>query len=226
MGNNVKGARAKLYGKTDKRTRRVSSQPSIPPQDQVNLTTLLCNINDQIWGGSYKMFKLTHLKVSILNYQVPLKKKKKKEEEEEKIFVRWYLVLLWKTICLYAHQPLSFCLCILLCIYLLGGLYLSFSYLFIYFFLRGVGWIMEFDHMIFNGLIKYFWCPHRWSHILKVEEQAVIKIKRDPHSIMYRLLAPVSYGLWIGKRFFILVKFYFLVIFFNINIFFKLSFNF
>ncbi|KAK4571688.1 hypothetical protein RGQ29_030200 [Quercus rubra] len=35
MGNNVKGARAKLYGKTDKRTRRVSSQPSIPPQDQV-----------------------------------------------------------------------------------------------------------------------------------------------------------------------------------------------
>ncbi|XP_050253791.1 uncharacterized protein LOC126699864 [Quercus robur] len=35
MGNNVKGGRAKLYGKTDKRTRRVSSQPSIPPQDQV-----------------------------------------------------------------------------------------------------------------------------------------------------------------------------------------------
>ncbi|KAL4595211.1 hypothetical protein ACB092_12G074700 [Castanea dentata] len=35
MGNNVKGARAKLYGKTDKRARRVSSQPSIPPQDQV-----------------------------------------------------------------------------------------------------------------------------------------------------------------------------------------------
>ena len=79
MGNNVKGARAKLYGKTDKRTRRVSSQPSIPPQDQVNLTTLLCNIHDQIWGGSYKMFKLTHLKVSILNYQVPLRKKKKKK---------------------------------------------------------------------------------------------------------------------------------------------------
>ena len=83
MGNNVKGARAKLYGKTDKRTRRVSSQPSIPPQDQVNLTTLLCNIHDQIWGGSYKMFKLTHLKVSILNYQVPIIKKKKK-----KIFAR------------------------------------------------------------------------------------------------------------------------------------------
>ena len=86
MGNNVKGARAKLYGKTDKRTRRVSSQPSIPPQDQVNLTTLLCNIHDQIWGGSYKMFKLTHLKVSILNYQVPLRKKKKKKDLCEMIF--------------------------------------------------------------------------------------------------------------------------------------------
>ena len=85
---------------------------------------------------------------------------------------------------------------------------------------------MEFDHMIFNGLIKYFWCPHRWSHILKVEEQAVIKIKRDPHSIMYRLLAPVSYGLWIEKRFFIVVKFYFLVIFFNINFFKKIVFQF
>ena len=86
MGNNVKGARAKLYGKTDKRTRRVSSQPSIPPQDQVNLTTLLCNIHDQIWGGSYKMFKLTHLKVSILNYQVPLRKKKRKKDLCEMIF--------------------------------------------------------------------------------------------------------------------------------------------
>lgn len=69
MGNTVKGARAKLYGKTDKRTKRVSSQPTIPPQDQVNLTIHLCNIHDQIWGGSDKMFKTDPSQ--SLNSQLP-----------------------------------------------------------------------------------------------------------------------------------------------------------
>ena len=84
---------------------------------------------------------------------------------------------------------------------------------------------MEFDGLIFNDLIKYFWCPHRWSHILKVEEQVVIKIREGPpfHNVS---IAPASYGLWIEKRFFIVVKFYFLVIFFNINFFFKIVFQF
>jgi len=101
MGNNVKGGRAKLYGKTDKRTRRVSSQPSIPPQDQVNLTIHLCNIHDQILGG-----RLTHLKVSTNKFL--FKKKRKKEEDLcEMIFG-----LTLKNNMLICPSTSLFCLCI------------------------------------------------------------------------------------------------------------------
>lgn len=154
MGNTVKGARAKLYGKTDKRTKRVSSQPTIPPQDQVNLTIHLCNIHDQIWGGSDKMFKLTHLKVSILNYQVLLFS-----------FVFFLLRSLWDDVELTLKNNMLICSSSinlslifvhvsLLYKYLLGGLYLLFSYLLVFFyFLKGVAFIMELDRLIFKSCV-------------------------------------------------------------------------
>ena len=141
MGNNVKGARTKLYGKPDKRTRRVSSQPSIPPQDQVNLTTHLCNIY---------MIKFGVVVIKCLNWPISksqfstikfhLKKKKKRRRRRRKDLCEMIFGLALKNNMLICPSTSLF-LFMHLVMYIFIRWTLPFVFLFIYLFFFKGGWL-------------------------------------------------------------------------------------